>query len=273
MVRQQDAAWQAQNGGPRDPQGGNLPGGRVDVRNFAGTQPIFQTAAGPASPAGEPAPLTDEQLAPIVAEAERRWAEAIGAGDGRLAALVGARVVVGNLPDGWLGVTIGNQIIIDSDAAGHGWFVDPSPGDDSEFTTPGDQGELGRMDLLTVVMHELGHVLGFKDNDGEAMDEALDPGIRLEPTTDEGAVVADTAAGPTGTEPDRPAGRGLFDDIAAVVPAAAVGVPVDPVNGDHRLPDDDLPAWLLAAGPRKRKAFLASWLHLIGSEDVGTASV
>ena len=29
----------------------------------------------------------------------------------------------------------------DDNAAGWGWFVDPTPRDDSEFTTPGDLGE------------------------------------------------------------------------------------------------------------------------------------
>jgi hypothetical protein len=38
--------------------------------------------------------------------------------------------------------------------------VDPTPWDDSEFTTPGDQGEQGRMHLLTALAHELGHLLG-----------------------------------------------------------------------------------------------------------------
>jgi Ca2+-binding RTX toxin-like protein len=40
LVLQQDAAFNDQAGAPRDPQGGNLPGGKVDVPKFAGTKPL-----------------------------------------------------------------------------------------------------------------------------------------------------------------------------------------------------------------------------------------
>src|SRR5262249_2196703 len=40
-------------------------------------------------------------------------------------------------------------------------LIDATPRDDSEFTTPGDQGEQGRMDLLTALPHEVGHLLGL----------------------------------------------------------------------------------------------------------------
>ncbi len=84
------------------------------------------------------------------------------------------QVEVGNLPQDKLGVTIGNQILIDSSAAGRGWFVDP---------TPSASPTSGRMDLLTVVEHELGHVLGLDDLNGNGhagglMDELLDTGVR-----------------------------------------------------------------------------------------------
>jgi hypothetical protein len=61
---------------------------------------------------------------------------------------------------------------VDVTAAGYGWFVDPTPADDSEFGL-GMAGSpaAGRMDLLTVVMHELGHVIGLESRyDGDPSD-------------------------------------------------------------------------------------------------------
>jgi hypothetical protein len=61
---------------------------------------------------------------------------------------------------------------------GHGWFVDPTPNDDDEFTEPGDQGEAERMDLLTAVMHELGHWFELEHQVDGVMAETLAPGTR-----------------------------------------------------------------------------------------------
>ena len=67
---------------------------------------------------------------------------------------------------------------LDDNAAGWGWFVDATPWEDSEFATPGYQGEQGRMDLLTVLEHEIGHLLGRDHEAAGVMREALDAGIR-----------------------------------------------------------------------------------------------
>jgi probable HAF family extracellular repeat protein len=66
-------------------------------------------------------------------------------------------------------------------AAGWGWFVDPTPADDSEFTTPGDQGEQNRIGLLSVLGHELGHLLGYPHADSGLMGDTLAAGVRLTP--------------------------------------------------------------------------------------------
>ena len=67
-------------------------------------------------------------------------------------------ITIGDLGGTTLGLASGNTIWLDENAAGWGWFVDSTPWDDAEFTAPGNQGEQNRIDLLTVVMHELGHL-------------------------------------------------------------------------------------------------------------------
>jgi len=125
------------------------------------------------------ATLQENELAQAVLEAKRRWQRA-GAD---AAVLRDLTVRIGNLDSNLLGQATGNRIVIDSNAAGHGWYVDQNMRSDGEFhqlLKP-----LG-MDLLTVVMHEIGHVLGYDHddpNDGIAtlMDDTLDTGERRSP--------------------------------------------------------------------------------------------
>jgi large repetitive protein len=85
-----------------------------------------------------------------------------------------------------LGSAGGGVVTLDARAAGHSWFVDATPLDHSEFTSGSRLSTLDsrlRMDLLTAVMHELGHVLGHSDLDpashvGELMSATLAPGTR-----------------------------------------------------------------------------------------------
>ena len=98
---------------------------------------------------------------------------------------------VSDLPGDLLAVAVGDNIIVDIDAAGRGWFVDATPEDDAEFAPDGETSSLAAVDpaaaagvdLLTVVMHELGHVRGLDhaDGDGDLMSATLGSGVRLIP--------------------------------------------------------------------------------------------
>jgi uncharacterized delta-60 repeat protein len=119
--------------------------------------------------------ISAADVQPLLAEALARW-QAAGA---NVAALRGIDIRIANLGGAFLGMTDGNTIWLDDNAAGWGWFVDPTPWEDSEYTTPGDQGEQGRMDLLTVIAHELGHLLGQDHEADGLMAETLTAGTRL----------------------------------------------------------------------------------------------
>ncbi len=124
----------------------------------------------PSQQGGDATPrrLTSGDLDRIVEEAGRRWRETGTIDDSGLRLLAGASFDIADLDGLSLGVTNGSAVQIDLDAAGHGWFVDPTPLDDQEFAlvfadsllADGRSAAAGRIDLLTVVMHELGHVIG-----------------------------------------------------------------------------------------------------------------
>jgi hypothetical protein len=76
----------------------------------------------------------------------------------------------------------GYTIWLDANAAGWGWFLDPTPSIDSAFTTPGNQDEQNRKDLLTVLEHEIGYRMGDNALNGGLMDSTLLPGSPETPT-------------------------------------------------------------------------------------------
>jgi hypothetical protein len=104
------------------------------------------------------------------------------------------QVTIADLPGLQIGLATSGAIILDANAAGYGWYVDDTPLNDFEFVDTANSGARPstldsrlQMDLLTAVMHELGHVAGLADDYG-AVDSAdvmsgwLLPGTRRLPT-------------------------------------------------------------------------------------------
>jgi hypothetical protein len=136
--------------------------------------------------------LTNQQLQAIVSAALTRLQEA-GVAPALLARLEATTFEVGHLPGSLLGYTFARDhtVIIDAAADGYGWFVDPTPLSDSAYVrdaagalaaTPGGPAA-GHMDLLTAVLHEMGHVNGLGDintltHPNNLMDATLTHGLR-----------------------------------------------------------------------------------------------
>ncbi|MBI3463308.1 MAG: hypothetical protein HY000_09650 [Planctomycetes bacterium] len=129
--------------------------------------------------------LTPDEVRPLVNEALARW-EAAGADTSSLGNI---EVRITDLPDAYLGLASGHSILLDSNAAGHGWFVDPTPGSDGEFPATGRSLAHGRVDLLTAMTHEVGHLLGFEHSDTDGvMGETLAVSTRRMPVPGHPAV-------------------------------------------------------------------------------------
>jgi len=168
-------------------QTGTLNSWSISVQRGAALQSADTLVEGTTA---ESATLNAAQLAVLADAASERWFEDAGFDSERLARLAEVTFELVDLPGQTLGFATWETIYIDVDAAGFGWFADATPYDDAEFSGISGTGTLlaaadseaaNRMDLLTVIGHEIGHLLGLEDgHDDGLMSGTLEAGTRLE---------------------------------------------------------------------------------------------
>ena len=136
--------------------------------------------------------VTQEALDFEIAQARRFWVDA-GVPEALLASV---SVSLGDLPNGVAGQASGAAITLSPNGAGWGWYVAPAPSLHGDFQSTGISNEFeakpqsdaaNKLDLLTVIIHEMGHVIGLDDAQDitDVMDEALVPGLRRLPNSND----------------------------------------------------------------------------------------
>ncbi|MEQ1533296.1 MAG: matrixin family metalloprotease, partial [Sideroxydans sp.] len=105
-----------------------------------------------------------------------------------------------DLANGALGQTTGTTITLDTNASGYGWFIDTTPSLNEEFLPTSNPNEwvakagsaaAGKMDMLSVLLHEYGHALGINHSadPNDFMRTTLTAGVRRLPSAEEMALM------------------------------------------------------------------------------------
>jgi hypothetical protein len=163
--------------------------------------PQFQLFAGATAAPGHVVAITRAEVRSLLPAAIAAW-QAAGLGAAEVRALEQVPVGVANLGSSTLGEESGGAITINQTAVGYDWYV-PASSQAFGLTGPGGESVAGAgspaandVDLLTVLEHELGHVLGLPDNAeaGDLMDITLGLGVRRAPSASDLAAVAGTSS-------------------------------------------------------------------------------
>ncbi|MGO8747148.1 MAG: hypothetical protein ACLQNE_14270 [Thermoguttaceae bacterium] len=154
--------------------------------------------------------------------------------------LENVRVQVGNLGTSILGLETAGVIQINQTAAGHGWYLGSgSPG-------------AAQVDLLTVLEHELGHVLDLVDNTqaGDVMDTILGVGVRRAPTAADARDAVFALLGQASAPGSAAASTATPASDSAASPAA--NAPATGDNGVSTAGTSQQPVLASTKSPRKR---------------------
>ncbi|NOT19719.1 MAG: matrixin family metalloprotease, partial [Sideroxydans sp.] len=173
-----------------------LKDGLIELRNAPRVAPVISQNVTAEGNLTNVATLTLSEINALLPQARQYWLDA-----GASAAVLNrATFAVADLPFGMAGQTANNLITFDTIGAGWGWYVDATPADQSEFqataqatvftAAPASEAE-NKLDLLTVLIHELGHVAGLLHTAtaNDVMSQYLVPGERRLPDAADMAVL------------------------------------------------------------------------------------
>jgi len=222
-----------------------------------------------ASTFGAPSSVASLDAVPtsVVQQAAALWSAAVPQSADRLA---NVQVIVADLPAQTLGLASSwtQTIWLDADAAGQGWHLEKDEGRRTKDEMSSDlvsssfdlrPSSFNSVDLLTVIAHELGHVLGLEHADDEhnVMAETLPPGVRRLPPPEVGlrfGTAANSAGEALWASADEVRARRLDRDrdLAAARGNAGLAALLDEQPAAWAPADEEVAQ--LTAGPRKRSA-------------------
>ena len=225
----------------------------ADGHSVGSTQPIesnfpqFQLFAGGGTAPGQVTGVTQSQVKALLPTAIDAW-QAAGLNPADVIKLENEPVTTANLGTSILGLENSSGIMLNQTAAGYNWW-----------TTASAIPLANEIDLLTVLEHELGHVIGLPDNaeSSDIMDISLGLGVRRSPAAADLATIAGSsmptvgassavAALPVPQQPALPSGSVSGATVDAAL-ASIVGASTN--NGDTSNPSTRPGILAVAMGP------------------------